>query len=250
VKLEEKFEPTPYTIIGTLVHDIVLEDGGLVKRVSIQPDEYEPGKKWTYQAKVCKSWRDERIADGKLILKKSEYDDVLNICEAICKHPDAGRIIALAKTEVSVIAFDETNKVPFRCRMDIVPDAADTIKTEYGETVERFLADIKVVSEITDRGLERNAYDRGLHIQAAAYLEVWNSQCGVEDRRNEFVFIFVENTAPYSVRLFRCSEAFLQKGREDMARYLKLYAECTRTGIWPGYPETCQELNLPGWVRE
>lgn len=238
VKLEEPFEPTPYTLMGTLVHDWLLEGFKSKFRVVEQPAEYAPGKKWKSDVKACIEWKAEQVAAGRIIVKKDEMRRVQGMVNALWSHDEVFHVIEEAKREVSVIAHDQTNDIPFRCRMDIVPNGLP------------YLADIKCVSDITDRGLTRNAYDSGWHIQAAAYLAVWNSQCGTEDRRTGFRFIAVENEAPFSVRWFECSEAFLSKGAEDMARYLKLYAECTRTGIWPGYPSEVQTLDLPGYVRE
>ena len=237
VKLEEPFEQTPYTLMGTLVHNWHLEGFSLKQRLAEQPETYEPGKKWTYNSNACKEWRAEQLAAGKIIVKKSEYDRVQEMVYGIRNHEEIYNLTIEAKTEVSVITHDQTNDIPFRCRMDIVPNGLP------------YLADIKCVSDITDRGLTLNAYDSGWHIHAAAYLAVWNSQCGTEDRRTGFRFICVENEAPFSVRWFECSERFLSEGAQDMARYLKLYAECTRTGIWPGYPSECQTLDLPGYIQ-
>lgn len=247
VRLEEPFEQTPYTLMGTLVHGWSLE--GKLPRLAVQPDEYAPGKKWNHNANECKRWRSEQNDAGKIIIKKDEMRRVQGMVNALFNHEEVYGMIVRSQCEVSVITHDQTNNVPFRCRKDIVPGPKETLKTPEGY-VKGFLADIKAFSDVTDRALERDSYDRGLHIQAATYLAVWNSQCGAEDRRDEFVFIFVENEAPFSVRPFRCSDRFLEKGREDMARYLKLYAECTRTGIWPGYPSECQTLDLPGYVRD
>ena len=235
VMLEEPFEQTPYTLMGTLIHGWSLE--GKLPRLAVQPDEYAPGKKWNYNANECTRWRSEQNDAGKIIIKKDEMRRVQGMVNGLFMHVEVYEMILRAECEVSVITHDQTNDIPFRCRMDIVPNGLP------------YLADIKCVSDITDRGLTRNAYDSGWHIQAAAYLAVWNSQCGTEDRRTGFRFICVENEAPFSVRWFECSERFLSEGAQDMARYLKLYAECTRTGIWPGYPSECQTLDLPGYVK-
>ena len=41
----------------------------------------------------------------------------------------------------------------------------------------------------------------------------------------------------------------LDKARAENRRLLNLYAECKRTGIWPGYPAGISHINLPRWAN-
>ena len=41
----------------------------------------------------------------------------------------------------------------------------------------------------------------------------------------------------------------LEPGRAVYRRDLATYAECLRSGEWPGYPEEIRELELPAWAR-
>jgi hypothetical protein len=41
----------------------------------------------------------------------------------------------------------------------------------------------------------------------------------------------------------------LEAARRENRRLLNRYAECKRTGIWPGYPAGIQQINLPRWAN-
>jgi hypothetical protein len=41
----------------------------------------------------------------------------------------------------------------------------------------------------------------------------------------------------------------IDKARSDNRRLLNLYAECKRTGNWPGYQSGIQIVNLPAWAQ-
>ena len=236
IKIEEPFEPTPWSIMGTLTHLALLEPEKVSQRVIIQPETYGPdAKKWNGNAKDCKAWR-EAAEKGALILRKPEFDAVEAMVRAIGAKKEAAELIVGARTEVSIIAQAEGHGIPFKARMDIVPAGP-------------VLADLKCVRDVSDRGFTRLAYDRGYHIQAAAYLAVWNAQCATVEKKDQFVFIACENVAPFTVRTFNCTNQFLERGREDMALCLAKYAKCISTGEWSGYDEGYAELGLPGYVE-
>ena len=233
--LDEPRETTAAMMLGTLAHSVILEPDKPLPGIVIQPDEYEPGKKWTNAAKVCKEWRAAQEQAGLLVLKADEYDAVLGMSSAIADHQIAGPMLENGKPEVSLVTHDTANGIPVRARLDFVPDGAP------------FLADVKTTQDASARGFERKAYESGFHIQAALYLALWNSLTG--ETRTGFRFIVCEQKPPYAVNVFDASPEFLSTGNYAFKQTLATYARCVHEDSWPAYPPTLQPLSLPKWAN-
>ena len=78
---------------------------------------------------------------------------------------------------------------------------------------------------------------------------MWNALCGSEERKTGFAFIACEPKPPYAVNVFRCTDEFIERGRNDYITALAGYAECERTGKWPAYPTTVKELGIPRYAK-
>jgi hypothetical protein len=234
--LDTKQKETPALIKGTMVHSLVLEPEKELPKIAVQPEEYAPGKKWTYAASVCKEWRSEKEAAGFSILSRDEYNDVYGMARSICKHPVAGRYFSEGKSEVSVVMLDTTNNIPVRCRFDWLPSGP-------------LIVDLKTTRDASEYGFTKLAYDLGYHIQAALYMDCWNAVAGADERREDWKFVAVESTAPYAINVFHATPEFIARGREDYMAALALFAQCTHSGKWPAYSEAEKQLNLPRYAQ-
>jgi hypothetical protein len=75
------------------------------------------------------------------------------------------------------------------------------------------LVDLKTTSKpITD--FRKSAYRYSYHRQAAFYLDGFGAK--------EFVFIVIETNEPHQIGIFRCSDNFIEQGREE---YISLLEE-------------------------
>jgi len=231
----EAFEPSAAMIMGTLAHSLILEPDKPLPQIAVKPAEYEPGKKWTRQAKACKQWEDERKAKGIVVLSEAEFEDVQGMAKAIAAHSLAPLLLLFGNPEVSLCAYDTANQVEVKARLDFLPNSGGAI------------VDVKTTSDASERGFIKKAYDLGYHIQAALYLGLWNALMPTEPR-TEFCFIAVENSKPYAVNVFKASQDFLSKGREDYKAALTLYAACVKADSWPAYSQEVKELGLPKYA--
>lgn len=62
-----------------------------------------------------------------------------------------------------------------------------------------------------------------------------------------FAFIAVEKKPPYAVGVYVLDSEGVEIGRAQYQHDLRVYAECVRTGVWPGYGDKIQTISLPGW---
>jgi len=236
--LDEPFEPTPAMMIGTLGHALVLEPEAPLPRLRVLPEKYRNDdgelKPWSGNAKACKNIIAEAKSEGFIPIKQDDYDNAHAAAAALAKHPLIAPVLKDCETELTLITRDETNDVYVRCRFDVVPKGD-------------FLADCKFTGQLDDQW-PRHAYNSGYAIQAGFNLMVWNACCGADTPKTGFKFLVVENKPPFDVRVFTCTPEFIEAGRVEAIRLLKVYAECERTGIWPGSPAVETECGLPRWA--
>lgn len=62
-----------------------------------------------------------------------------------------------------------------------------------------------------------------------------------------FAFIAVEKKPPYAVGVYVLDSEGVEIGRAQYQHDLRVYAECVRTGEWPGYGDKIQTISIPGW---
>lgn len=236
--MDSKTEATSAMRVGTLAHAMILEPFAEIPFRAC-PETYTNAKgevkDWNWNATECKAWKADKVAAGCEICTAGELERAEAIRDAVVGHAIAGPIVQDAATEVSLVTWDTTNEIAVRCRVDLVPTGAD------------FLADIKTTATLDGWG-ERKAYADGLHIQAALYLDVWNALTG--QTRTGFRFIAVEADAPNDVRVYSCPPEFIEAGRTDYVSALKTFAECHRSGVWPGSPTKEYGVQVPKWRIE
>src|SRR5262245_18332895 len=90
--LQEKPEPTPAIILGTLVHHIILEPNRPFPQLAIKPADMK------FSTKEGKMWRD---AQGeKVIITQADYDALIGILLTVAAHPVCRDIFAQGEREV------------------------------------------------------------------------------------------------------------------------------------------------------
>ena len=239
VYLKEKREPTTAMIMGTLVHQSILEPEKPFPQIVVKPEGMQ------FRSAADKAWRDEHLKAGRIILNEKGKDSIeqLNgMVSSIKAHPFCNRIFQHGESEVSGFTR-QTHGLLRKIRIDWLPhgNALVDIKTVAGE------ADESTVSKVL--------YDMRYYTQAAWYLDCWNDLMPEEPRKS-FIFIFVEKTAPYLVALYYLSEdkpelddGTLQLGRIRNAQNLAAIAGARKTGIYHGYCESPQRISIPEYAR-
>lgn len=281
VYLREKREPTPYMRMGTLIHHAILEPGREMPGFIMQPETYPDSKggvsKWHNGATWCKNWREEQASIGNEVLTKDEFATLTGCVRALESDPLASAAFSQGEGEVSLcdeLTLPSGRIVTRRARLDWVRKG-------------QVIYDVKKVGlgMASPQAFGRLAYDRRYYVQSAYYMDLWNAVCRQPDPRlkeeftgdrrldgiitpefeqwmdfraaldhgervESFVFFAVEDSAPYLVNRFEVIEGSHTHlmGRERYMKDLETYAQCCETGIWPGYGEGFQPLEMPRWA--
>jgi exodeoxyribonuclease VIII len=164
---------------------------------------------------------------------------------SIANDEDCATIFAAGQAEVSVftgrqlITADGLGEfdVFTKARLDWVPSRSNVI------------ADVKKVGEgmAETSAFMRLAVDRRYHVQAAYYLDNWNQVMGDTDRRECFVFVAVEDVAPFLVNRIEMGPDTIAAGRAIYLRDLETFARCKALRKWPGYPPGIHRAEAADW---
>lgn len=223
--LTEKREPTTSMIIGSAVHAAVLEPDVFSREYVAIPEGLDK------RTKDGKATFAEIEASGKTPFKFADYQNCLAIAEAVRNHAAVKKLLEKGDAEVSIFGY--LDDVPVKCR-------PDWLSVEKG-----LIVDIKTTDNASESGFTRSIATYGYDIQAALYLDVCNA-AGIDC--DTFIFIAVENVAPYAVGIYELDLASLEVGRSKYQSALALWKHCTATDEWPGYPEEIITLQLPAWA--
>lgn len=209
---------------GRAAHFLLLGETGFRDQFVIRPDKYrdEEGKSkpWTGTAAYCKAWKKEHEAAGLTIITSTDLEAIKSMAENLRAEPLIEAGLLNGAIEHSLVWRDEATGVWLKARPDALP------------TVDMCVADLKTCTDITDDGIERAISDHDLHVQGALVGMACRAVLGRE--MESFNLVFVEKSRPHCVRVHALTGADLEMGERQIRAVLPIFAECVKTGVWPG----------------
>lgn len=226
-RLDHPQPSTPAQVLGAAVHDCVL-----------LPDSFDRawvrGIEGDGRTKAVKEAREALMAEHPeaTVLKPEDYDTCMAIRNAIASHPKARQLL-IGDAELSAVWTDERTGLLCRGRYDLLGHKTGTI------------VDLKTTLCASTTAFSRSIWQYGYHIQAAHYLAGAHALRLPYDR---FAFVAVEKAPPYAVALFELAMPAIADGRRELEALMDVYAQCERTGEWPGYSPNVEIIDLPRWA--
>lgn len=226
--------------IGSAIHCLVLEPH-LFDKQYVVCLEAEDKRSKEYKKAVEEN-------PGKIILTGSQYETITNAATSIAKHlaenPDFQALLDNeAIREKAFFWTDPDTGVLCKVKPDIL--------TKWGVIV-----DIKSTRDASFDSFQKSIVDFGYFISAPFYLD--GIKQAIEQSGDpvlkqiklpsSFLLIAVETSAPYDVVVYYLDQNTIEIGRSLYKKALKTYAECQKTGQWPGFSKTFTEIGLPNWA--
>ena len=220
-------KPTPNMALGTLTHCLALEPTTLSRDFILAPDINRRTKEGKTQ------WAEfQNTAKSKTIYTAEQLDLAENMRDAILKNPVASTLLCSGKPEITLVWIDEETDLSCKCRLDWWnPDHAIPL-------------DLKTAQDASKDAFGRACGNFNYHMQAAFYFDALTLAGWAPEH---FVFIVVENTAPFGVAIYEIHEQAMHAGRVKYRQALETLAECKRTETYPAYPDEIQVLELKPW---
>lgn len=223
-------ETTPTLAFGTLFHTALFEADALASRYVVKPAGLDG------RTKEGKAWAAEHA--GRQIVSGSDFEAARVMAQRVRALPDLSALLSDGYPEASAFWLDDDTGELCKCRPDWVSPAGD------GGVV---LVDGKSCQDASPEGFGRAIWNYGYHLQAAWYTDGFEAATGL--RVHGFVFAAVESAWPHAAAPYMLGDDVLDRARKEYRRLVNRYAECKRTGIWPGYASGVQLINLPAWAQ-
>lgn len=227
-------EPTASMVLGSLTHTLFLEPENFGSEYIIAPDcdrRTKEGKE------VYAAFQD--AADGLTVITAEQLQTAQAMSNALCGH-----IIHEAMTgghaEASIFWDDEQTGLACRIRPDYHIPPSET--WQYG-----LIIDVKTTDDARPEAFARTCVNFGYDLSAAMYCDGFMQHYGTHEAPL-FLLLVVERDAPHAVACYECSPEMLDKGNEKYRKAMQLLADSTASGMWPGYDDGIQLLNLPKWA--
>ncbi|HWK19787.1 MAG TPA: PD-(D/E)XK nuclease-like domain-containing protein [Microbacteriaceae bacterium] len=222
--------------IGSAVHSKVLGTG---YDVAVIPDEILASN-GAISTKEAKAFVDEARADGKIPLKRVDFEPIDAAAESVLAHPTA-RALFDQPGDAEVSVFAEIDGVPVRARFDFLPEQSER---------RRVAVDLKTARDASFREFERSIASLRYDVQRSWYLAALDAVTGPMPHglEPEFVYVAVEKEPPYLVGVHAITPQWAAIGDAASAKARRLYASCMEAGVWPGYPEEIQYHAPPTWL--
>lgn len=199
-----------------------------------------------YKTKKAQQQRDEAHEAGKIPLLAKELDVVDEMVDVLQRHPTARALTDPGLgvvPELTMVWWDKATGIGRRCMVDAMPPTPPPP----GQRLH--IGDYKTCAHADDDSVSKAAHKFGYHMQAAQIIEGAMALGLHGGKQPVVVFIFQEKTPPYLVNVVELDAAALRIGMEANRMALELYAECSESGVWPGYHKGVARVPLPRWVE-
>lgn len=219
--------------LGHPVHKDAFDIGSVVHALVLGVGEYDVLEYDSWRTKAAQEAREESRAAGRTPILRKELGPAEAMRDAIFANKLAASVLASGTPEVSMYATDPETGVRMRGRADWLRDG--------------YLIDLKTAAgAVHPSEFERTAWNRHYGLQMAWYEHILRLN-GVDV---DPIWVVVSKDAPHDVYVYRPSHQLMERGREDRAEALGLYARCQAFDEWPGLADdqTIHEITIPRWA--
>ena len=163
--------------------------------------------------------------EGVTVLAPKQKDAVEEMASAVDRHPGCRALLSQVKVRELTVLWRERIRpdrdVPCKARID-------TISAVRGWPT---IVDLKTTSDASDHGFASAMHRYQYHLQAGWYVHGFNQ---IEPNNFRYVFIVVESSPPWDVRVLELDQESIDEGREQALDNLRLLDRCIEDGDWPG----------------
>lgn len=192
---------------GTAVHTALLEPDNFNKEYYVlhNIDRRTKAGKEQYAAA-------EKLARNKVMLPSQDKERIDRINENFKKNTLAQYY---SKGQIELSHYGEYHNASVRIRPDVLNRHKD------------FIADVKTCQDNSPKAFKNDVYKYAYHLQAAFYMDMLQI--------NNFRFITVQSTYPFTVEVYALSEEMIEQGRNAWKQAFLDYEMYLETGVVPSY---------------
>lgn len=222
-------EPTPAMRAGTLFHAALFEPAALSERYIVKPDGL------SLATKEGKTWK-AALPVGLEAITAEDMAKAHAQARRVLALPEVAALMGDGYAEASAFWRDEETCELCKCRPDWTSPTGDGV----------VIVDGKSCQDASPQGFARTAWNMGYLHTAAWYIDGYEAATG--RKVYGYVFAAVEHEWPHVAAPYMVPDDLLDRARAENRRMLNRYAECKRSGIWPGYSDGISLITLPAWA--
>ena len=219
--------------IGSAAHLLFLEPHLYRASVSIIDAD-------DWRTKAAKEARDMARDSGLIPLLSRQHDDIQEMREAL---RNASGLPFDTAPHFAATAFEGGDAEVSYFWRD--PGTGCWCKSRPDYVKPGHLIDFKTSATSDPADLPRIASDRGWHIRAAHYLDGHKALTG-EDA--EYWFVVQEKEKPFLTTVCKLDRNAMEWGKKLLPAARAAYANCLRSGRWPGYAEQAITIDITRWA--
>lgn len=237
-------ETTDTKELGTAFHTLTLEPEKFDQDVAVIPEFNLRTKQGKADNAAFRN-----LHAGKAIIKPHQLTKAQAMADSVRNHPVAGILVQDIIVESSIYwwyrSMDPDDDTKYKAVCKVRPDAVSRAHP--------VVIDLKSANDGSFTGFMRAITRYYYHLSGAMYLEGVN-QCKpllMETGHfayNKFVFIVVENEAPYLTSVYELSPDDLALGK-NLYRHAMRRLHVGKENDWPGFPEEIRMTELPPWAQ-
>lgn len=233
----ERDHPTPPSDemnLGSAVHRLVLGKGAEIMVLRDEDGDPYPDLK----KPAARRAKAAALAEGKIPLLHKQLQIAEAMAAAIKADRDAGPLFAAGTGQAEQSIFWQDGPVWRRALIDWLRPGADRM----------IIADYKSTAKpLDDESLSKTMAGYGYHQQLAWYRDAVRAVGLCE--KPAALLVFQMTVDPHLVRVVEPDPVALRVGDHLNRQAVDLYAECVRTGLWPGYGGSIDMISLPPYIE-
>lgn len=225
--------------VGSATHVSMLEPARFEKEFYLGKEEYNATTK---EGKIVRDREMEEAAGRTHIRRKAgkdavDADDVEGMTRAVWEARASKYFLQLpGQCEVSALWQDPVTGLLCKGRFDkLITATRPTI------------LELKTARDAADWAFGKQIADKDYDAQAAYYLWAHKTITGTDALH---VFVAIENKGPWASKVHTLGDATLQSGAVKFRKWLDRYAECVKSGKWPGYEDRVSVVDVPKYSLE
>lgn len=170
---------------------------------------------------------------GLEVIKRKDFDAAMAASLSIREHPEAARLLnAPGIAQAVALWIDKETGLYCKARID------------------RYVAgiialDLKTTKDASPFAFGRQCASLGYHLQVAWYAQGFQAVSATD---TPFVLIAVDNEPPFAAAVYSLPADMVAVGHRSCRNILAAFAKAQKSGEWPGYSRSIEELPMPAWA--
>jgi hypothetical protein len=235
-------EDTPAKRLGRLIHSVFENGEKFMDTYIVEPKftgKTKDGKESARSGEAIQAKKDWYASlDAEAVVVTSEELEVLvGIANQVKNSRLLTNMLKGSVRESSLWVDDPETGVLLQCRPDFV-------------TASGYIVDIKSTRQNArdfPGDIFSDKYGKRFYVLSAAHY-VHCARVAKLSKTDSITLLAVETHAPFGFIPYVLDIGCLGPGEQWRSHLMSIYAECLKTGVWPGYPDEVQGLVPPEYV--